>query len=59
MLRYANYNGNAEHLIGEEVWAPFLRKGGAETQTVRWVATDAGYNEETGKTRVEFYGEIR
>ena len=59
MLRYANYKGNAEHILGDEVWAPFLRKGGLETQTVRWVATDAGYNADTDTTRVEFYGEVR
>jgi hypothetical protein len=58
MLRYANYKGNVERMMGAEIFAPFLRKG-EPTQTVRWVATDAGYNEETNRTRVEFYGEVR
>lgn len=57
MLRYANYNGNVESLMGEAIIAPYLRKG-QPTQTVRWVVTDAGYNAESNTTRVEFYGTV-
>jgi hypothetical protein len=57
MLRYANYKGDAEHLMGEAIMAPFLRKD-QPTQTVRWIATDAGFNPESNTTRVEFFGTV-
>jgi hypothetical protein len=47
------YNNDVTHLIGEKVTAPYLnRQGGATTKT--WVVTDAVYDANTNKTKVEF-----
>ena len=53
MSRYANYRGDATHLVGETVEAPYLlRSGGAVYRT--WVVTDAVYDFQRDSTRVEF-----
>lgn len=56
MLRYATYRGNVEHVHGEAFVGVYILKAGG-SKPVRWVATDAYFNPETGTTRVEFYGE--
>lgn len=46
------YNADVRHIVGEEFIAPRLMVGGG-LHMVRWVATNAEYDPQTGKTRVE------
>jgi hemoglobin-like flavoprotein len=45
-VKYATYNGDVTHMIGEVV--------GPGTNGKVWTATNAAYDPETNKTRVEF-----
>jgi hypothetical protein len=44
--KYANYNGDVTHMIGDIV--------GPGTNDKLWTATNATYDPDTNKTRVEF-----
>lgn len=57
MVQCANYNGDATHIVGERFSCPHLKVGQLSAPLVRWVATDAVYDESTNMTRVEFDGE--
>lgn len=47
------YNGDATSIVGESFYSEYLfRDGNASIR--HWVATDAVFDPETGKTRVEF-----
>jgi hypothetical protein len=49
------YKGNHEHVVGQSTTSPRLTSGGG-LRYIHWVATDAVFDPDTGKTTVEFDG---